>query len=107
MAKGNRGGRRGGSSSPINASLVGGANGYNINDMIATYNGGVGAQLLAKGRRRDGGSAGNKDAGDIQASGSHQHTGDNLIAACQQNQAIQLVSTGLNFNSIGDIVTRG
>ena len=42
MAKGNRGGRRGGASSPINASLVGGANGYNINDMIATYNGAVG-----------------------------------------------------------------
>ena len=53
------------------------------------------------------GAAGQEDAGNIQTGSSHQHTGNDLIAASQQHQTVKQVDLGHGFDGVGDQLTGG
>ena len=53
------------------------------------------------------GAAGQEDAGNVQTGGSHQHTGNNLVAASQQHQTVKQVDLGHGFDGVGDQLTGG
>ena len=53
------------------------------------------------------GAAGQEDAGNIQTGSSHQHTGNDLVAASQQHQTVKQVDLGHGLDGVGDQLTGG
>ena len=52
-------------------------------------------------------AAGNQNGRNVQTSGSHQHTGNDLVAASQQHQTVKQVDLGHGFDGVGDQLTGG
>ena len=53
------------------------------------------------------GAAGQENAGNIQTGGSHQHTGNDLVAASQQHQAVKQIDLGHGLDGVSDQLTGG